>query len=415
MSGNLNGINAPPNGRLRFTKQVVITNIYLQTPRFLMAGEFAGNKLSNNARILYTLLFDRHRVSLLNKWFDENGEVYIYFKREEMENQLGLSERTVSKVMQELKDLHLVEEKKQGMNRPNMIYLLSPIIDNNENPTPYLEPNSDYNPEIGADNDYATEAEIITPSEAQNLRPQTRNNYAPEPAEITTSRPVNSTLPNPQDLRPNNNKLINNQKNNNHMSDNEERETATAYDGTVGGSGNTPTPCSLIFDMYNELSKNKGLRSIKSIKGKRKNKINARLKEYGLDGFVELFNKVGDSIFLCGGGDRGWRVDFDWLIDPENMQKVLEGKYDNDQSNTPLPPPPIIYEPHLQTLQVANTLPLPDSTGQGIFYPPAPNGTVVEPVVQTAQYPNYRNKNGFNTMAALQQMLDAEESTKNKT
>ena len=194
MSGSSNGINATPNGRLRFTKQVVITNIYLQMPRFLMAGEFAGNKLSNNARILYTLLSDRHRVSLLNKWFDENGEVYIYFKREEMENQLGLSERTVSKVMQELKDLHLVEEKKQGMNRPNKIYLLSPVIDNNENPTPYLEPNPDYNPEIGAENDYSTEPKITTPSEAQNLRSQTRNNYAPKPVIITP--------PNPQKLLP---------------------------------------------------------------------------------------------------------------------------------------------------------------------------------------------------------------------
>jgi CRP-like cAMP-binding protein len=85
-------------------------------PRFLTAGEFAGNKITNNARVLYTLLLDRHRISVKNGWFDDNGEVYIYFKREEMENQLGLSERTVSKVMQELKDFLLVEEKQQGMN-----------------------------------------------------------------------------------------------------------------------------------------------------------------------------------------------------------------------------------------------------------------------------------------------------------
>ena len=195
------------------------------------------------------------------------------------------------------------------------------------------------------------------------------------------------------------------------MSDNEGRETATAYGNAGGSGGNIPTPCSRIFDMYNELCKNKGLRSIKSITNKRKRQIEAGLKEYGLDGFVELFNKVADSIFLCGGGDRGWQADFDWLINPENMQKVLEGKYDNDQSNTPLPPPPIIYEPHLQT---ANTFPLPDSTGQGIFYPPAPDGVAVEPV-NVNQYPNYRNKNGFNTMAALQQMLDSENSNKNQT
>jgi len=413
MSGNSNNPNAP-NKRMRFTRQVVITNTFLQMPRFLTAGEFAGNKLSNNARVLYTLLFDRHRISLLNEWFDENGEVYIYFKREEMESQLGLSERTVSKVMQELKDLFLVEEKKQGMNRPNKIYLLSPIIGNDENPTPYLEPSPDYNPEIGADSDYATEPKIVTPPETQNLRPPTRNNYAPEPAENTTSRPVNSTPPNPQDLRPNNNKLTNNQKIDNQMSDNEGRETATACGGAVGNSGNTPTPCSRIFDMYNELSQARGLRSIKSISGKRKTQTNARLKEYGIDGFVELFNKVADSVFLCGGGERGWKVDFDWLIDPANMQKVLEGKYDNDQSNTPLPPQPQIYEQNVlynqHSPQTARPSPLPDDTGQGIFYAPTSDGVVIEPVVRPNQYPNYRNKNGFNTMAALQQMLDAEEA-----
>jgi len=58
-------------------------------------------------------------------------------------------------------------------------------------------------------------------------------------------------------------------------------------------------------------------------------------KEYGQSGFFNVFEKVAVSGFLCGGGDRGWKADFDWLIIPANMQKVLEGKYDNDQYNIP--------------------------------------------------------------------------------
>jgi len=54
-------------------------------PRFLYTGEFAGNRMSNNARNLYALLFDRHKIIIKNDWHDKNGEVYIYFKREEME------------------------------------------------------------------------------------------------------------------------------------------------------------------------------------------------------------------------------------------------------------------------------------------------------------------------------------------
>jgi len=69
------------NNRMRYTRQAIVTNTFYQTPRFLMAGEFAGNKISNNARVLYTLLLDRHRLSIKNGWYDDNGEVYIFQAR----------------------------------------------------------------------------------------------------------------------------------------------------------------------------------------------------------------------------------------------------------------------------------------------------------------------------------------------
>jgi len=295
-------------------------------PRFLTAGEFAGNRMSNNARFLYTLLLDRHRISVKNGWFDDNGEVYIYFKREEMEAQLGLSERTVSKVMQELKDLLLVEEKQQGLNKPNKIYLLSPIVGNDENPDPYLDPEGDDNPEKPQDYGYAPEPVIVAGSDAQDLRPRTRNNYA--------SEPVNSTGQEPQDLGASDNKLNQNNNKNNNMSENEGNKTATASGSAVSGGENTPYQ--QILEKYNELCGLKGLRPIRSIDGKRKTQVTARFKDYGLDGFADLFTKVAESDFLCGGGERGWKADFDWLIAPTNMQKVLEGKYENNQSNTPM-------------------------------------------------------------------------------
>jgi len=127
-----------PNNRTNTTRQLVITSSFYQMPRFLTSGEFAGNKLSNDARILYTLMLDRYKVSLKNSWHDNSGEIYIYFKKEEMEKQLGLSKMTVLKVMRELKNHSLVKETKQGLNRPNKIYLLSPVIADSENPAPYL-------------------------------------------------------------------------------------------------------------------------------------------------------------------------------------------------------------------------------------------------------------------------------------
>ena len=334
------------NNRMRFTRQTIVSNTYYQMPRFLTAGEFAGNSVSNNARILYTLLLDRHRLSVKNGWFDDNGEVYIYFKREEMEAQIGLSKVTIIKVMQELKDLFLVEEKKQGFNKPNKIYLLSPIIGNDENPEPYLDPDSNYNPEITPDyvydsghieNDTTGDIHSILPAR-QELNPRTLNNY--------TAGSIEAEPPKVQNMYPNKNKLINNKKKNNYMSDNEVSKTAAA----IGGAVDPPTaaaeaehtnhtslsiPYSQILDLYNRLCETHGLRPIRSINGKRKTQTAARFKEYGLSGFFDLFNKTAASGFLCGGGERGWKADFDWLTAPTNMQKVLEGKYDDNQSNTP--------------------------------------------------------------------------------
>ena len=59
---------------IRYTRQSIITNTFYQMPRFLMAGEFFGDKMSNNARVLYTLLLNRHRLSVKNGWQDENGD-----------------------------------------------------------------------------------------------------------------------------------------------------------------------------------------------------------------------------------------------------------------------------------------------------------------------------------------------------
>jgi hypothetical protein len=145
------------------------------------------------------------------------------------------------------------------------------------------------------------------------------------------------------------------------MSDNEMSKTAATDNGETDetppaaaeAENENPNraspiiPYSQILDLYNQLCETNGLRPIRSINGKRKTQTAARFKEYGLSGFFDLFEKVSASSFLCGGGERGWKADFDWLTAPTNMQKVLEGKYDNNQSNTPVQQP--YYETYTET------------------------------------------------------------------
>lgn len=53
----------------------------------------------------------------------------------------------------------------------------------------------------------------------------------------------------------------------------------------------------------------------------------ARLDKYGLDAVLEAVSNIRHSTFLCGGGDKGWHIDFGWFVRPNNFPKVYEGKY----------------------------------------------------------------------------------------
>ena len=80
--------------------------------------------LSNNAKMLYMLLFDRLELSLKNGWHDKEGNVFQYYTNEQLMIDLNCnSNNTIIKIKKELKDVGLMTEVRQGMNLPNRIYL----------------------------------------------------------------------------------------------------------------------------------------------------------------------------------------------------------------------------------------------------------------------------------------------------
>jgi hypothetical protein len=108
--------------RRRFVAADVVISQYYQLPKFLFSSDFSS--LSNDSRILYALLKDRHELSLKNGWIDDSGFVYFYFPRREMQLMLNLADKTITKAMQQLKSVDLVYEKFLGLGKPNRIYLL---------------------------------------------------------------------------------------------------------------------------------------------------------------------------------------------------------------------------------------------------------------------------------------------------
>lgn len=98
---------------------------FYRVPHLLIKDKrFKG--LSSDAKLLYGLMLDRMSLSVKNRWFDEDNRAYIYYTVEEIMNDLGCSHGTCTKIMSELdnrKGIGLIEKKRQGLGRPDIIYV----------------------------------------------------------------------------------------------------------------------------------------------------------------------------------------------------------------------------------------------------------------------------------------------------
>ena len=82
------------------------------------------SSLSIDAKLLYGLLLDRMDLSAKNGWFDEQGRVYIIFPVEGIMDSLGCASQKAAKLLDELeKNFGLIERRRRGMGRSNLIYV----------------------------------------------------------------------------------------------------------------------------------------------------------------------------------------------------------------------------------------------------------------------------------------------------
>ncbi|KPU43014.1 bacteriophage replication protein O [Oxobacter pfennigii] len=88
------------------------------------------------------------------------------------------------------------------------------------------------------------------------------------------------------------------------------------------------TPYTEIMDMFNRICTT--LPQIKGITGNRKSSTRSRWKEHpDINFFKQLFETVDKSQFLSGRNDKWKGCCFDWIMKPSNLQKIIEGNYDN--------------------------------------------------------------------------------------
>jgi hypothetical protein len=82
-----------------------------------------------------------------------------------------------------------------------------------------------------------------------------------------------------------------------------------------------------VISFWNGTSK---LPSVKYMTPKRGRTLQIRLADpYWRVNWREAIRRIAASPFLTGGGERGWRADFNWFLRPDSLVNVLEGKYDS--------------------------------------------------------------------------------------
>ena len=83
---------------------------------------------------------------------------------------------------------------------------------------------------------------------------------------------------------------------------------------------------------FNSVAEFAGWAKVRSLTVPRKAKLRRLLGNIGSAGWTDVLARARASPFLCGENDRGWRADFDFLLRPATIAKVLEGSYDDKSS-----------------------------------------------------------------------------------
>ena len=118
-----------------YKQNEILENNYYQIPQELFVNKLYKEKLNSDSKILYAFLLDRLSLSQKNHWIDEDNKVYLIFTREEVQDKLCLSDKTVTKAFKQLTEVNLIEEKRQGLGKPNLIYVGKIQHENQENET----------------------------------------------------------------------------------------------------------------------------------------------------------------------------------------------------------------------------------------------------------------------------------------
>ena len=123
---------------------------FYRVPRLLIKDvRFKG--LSSDAKLLYGLMLDRMALSMKNGWLDEENRAYIHYTVESIMEDLGCARATCTKIIAELdskKGIGLIEKKRQGLGKPDIIYVKNFVVAEQDEGKENIEQNMENSDDI---------------------------------------------------------------------------------------------------------------------------------------------------------------------------------------------------------------------------------------------------------------------------
>ncbi|MBZ1516732.1 replication initiator protein A [Leuconostoc mesenteroides] len=102
--------------------QVVTSARFIMFSKALIEDDYY-KKMKTESKLAYSLLRNRFNLSISNEWIDSKGDVYLYYPNEKLAEDLNVGKDKVIRIKRELHEFGLLEEERQGFNKPNRIYV----------------------------------------------------------------------------------------------------------------------------------------------------------------------------------------------------------------------------------------------------------------------------------------------------
>ena len=105
--------------------------MFFKFPRAIMGKKSKYKDLSDSARILYMLFYDRLTYSMEKRRFDQNGDIYIFFTLNQIIDETGWSREKARRALVALEEYDLIVKKREKAGLAFRIYVRK-LVDEDE-------------------------------------------------------------------------------------------------------------------------------------------------------------------------------------------------------------------------------------------------------------------------------------------